>query len=215
VRQLHQAVAAAVHQGDLLVQVHRGLAAARGFLFHLALQRRALAGAALVDEDQVAALVQARIARRDQRQHLRRGLAGPAGQQGDRVGQLVARQRRHQHHAQRDGPALRLGRVERALQRAALQLGRVAVEAAGLERQRCGGGGLGVRAARQQGGQHAHQQRGRGAKATVAKGSHQGSQVERGAHCGRTVRGARAGIRRMEDAGVEPTARRHEWPRER
>ena len=54
-----------------------------------AFQRRRLAGAALVHEDQIAPLLQPRQARRQHRQQLNRRLTGAAGQEDHRVGQLV------------------------------------------------------------------------------------------------------------------------------
>ncbi len=101
-----------------------------------AVQRRAGAGAARVDQHQVALAVE----RRQQMPHLPgqrdRALPRPAGDEEHRVGARLARQRRQHRHLQRDLPALGARRVERARQRAAARLALDARQAAGLEDQR-------------------------------------------------------------------------------
>jgi len=127
-------------------------------------QRRGAAGAALVDEHQVAAVVQARQPRQHMRGHADRALAGAAGQQQHRIGLLVARQGRHHEVVDVHLHTVRPRRVQRARQAAAQQLVGNAVDAAGLERpgrvgrcgaehQRCGQGG-GMREGAPGGGRH-------------------------------------------------------------
>ena len=102
-----------------------------------AVERGRAAHTALVDEDDVAPVVQSRQARHHARGELDRALPGAAGQHQHRVGLLVARQRRHHEVVHVDLRPVGPRGVERALQAAALQLVGNAVNAAGLERP-CG-----------------------------------------------------------------------------
>ena len=97
-------------------------------------QRRRPAGAALIDEHDVAAVVQAaELAHRVGRQR-HRALPRPTGQQEHRIGQLASRQRGHHHVVHVDRQTVGPRRIERPLHHAAQHAVAQAVDAAFLQR---------------------------------------------------------------------------------
>ena len=87
-----------------------------------AVERSGAAGAALIDEDQIAALVEPAKQRRDRRRDRHRALPRPAREQEHRIGQLALRERRDDDEMDRDLRAARLARIERPLHRPAQHL---------------------------------------------------------------------------------------------
>ncbi len=146
-RQPLQRLAAAGQRLHLAHRVQRLRQRAAGLVV-VALQRRAAAGAALVDQHQVAPVQKAPEHTRDRRGQVDRTLARAAGEEEHRIGLLVARQCRHHRVMQLDEASLRLRRVERPLHHAAQRLVRQAAQTAGLE-TRFGHSGTGRQGQRQ------------------------------------------------------------------
>jgi hypothetical protein len=131
--------------GEAVLAVGIGLLGERLVLGVRAHERRRAAGAALVDEDDVAPVVEPAEERHRRRGDGDRALAGPAGEEEHRIGELAPRHRRHDDVADRDAGTLRTRRVERAQQRAAedavADAGDVAVAERGRRRRRRRRGG--------------------------------------------------------------------------
>ncbi len=88
----------------------------------IAVQRGRSAGAALVDEHQVAPLVQAPEQGQHRGGQRDRALPRAAGEQQHRVGPLAPRHRRHEHVVHLDARAVGAGRIQWAAHAAAAQL---------------------------------------------------------------------------------------------
>ncbi len=135
VGQTLQAGHAGTQTRQLMLAVHGVLQGQRFFVG--ALQRGRLAGSALVNEHQVALVVQACQSGQQHGRDADGALAGPASQQQDRIGALVARHGRYHQVVDIDLHTVSARGVQRAANGAALHFVRNAVHAARLARASC------------------------------------------------------------------------------
>ena len=117
VRQLQKRVVALHREPELALGI--GLIRERLLADLRTLQRRRSPGAALIDEDDVAPVVESREERHRRRGDRDRALPRAAGQQENRVGMLAPRHRRHDDVVDVDRRARRLARIERPAHRSA------------------------------------------------------------------------------------------------